>query len=184
MVAHATTQVRAHSNHVSPVSPEKAAQSNESSPSLDDTVWRSFVNGENLGVNQRPLSCHFPLQLPDLIAAPEESSDFNSNTPGVSLKRAVVVTREGPDDRLFGLNIRKGVRRGHPVLLVEGSDFVPGDQLVSVNGAHIVDHDKDAVVKILSEMKENKVELMVRKLCLNNDNLESGNILVPKKEDN
>ena len=84
VVAHATTKVRPHSDHVSPVSPPNPVKkvsttsmtgkrssndvsSEASTPStLDDSVWRSMLSGENLGVNHRPLSTHFPLQLPGL----------------------------------------------------------------------------------------------------------------------
>ena len=92
VVARATTKVRPHSDHVSPVSPpnvmknsskcndvSKTTKSNDaanrtsdvsseaSTPStMDDSVWRSMLSGENLGVNHRPLSTHFPLQLPGL----------------------------------------------------------------------------------------------------------------------
>lgn len=135
--------------------------SNESTPSPDDALWRSFVNGENLGVYHRPLSSHFHMQLPDLISKKCITPDLRQNDS--DLKRTVVVSRHSSAEKLFGLVIRQGLKKGQPVLFVEGADFISGDQLLSVNSVYVADQDKDTVIKILEDIKDDDaVELLVR----------------------
>jgi hypothetical protein len=172
VVASATTKVRPHSDHVSPVSPEKSSKAAEpashrasvtsseaSTPSsLDDAVWRSMLSGESLGVNHRPLSTHFAL--------PAKSGD-RAATPSGDQLRSVTVTRSCSDDRLFGLCIHRAVKDGKPVLLVEAahaasSPFVPGDQLVAVDDAAVEDKDLDEVVRMLTNSTSQQVTVQVR----------------------
>ncbi len=135
--------------------------SNESTPSPDDAAWRSFVNGENLGVYHRPLSSHFHLQLPDLISKKSNSPDLDENDSDLTLKRKVLVTRQSSAEKLFGLVIRQGSKGGQPALFIDGDDFISGDQLISVNGVHLADQDKDTVMKILEDFKDDSVEIVV-----------------------
>ena len=128
-----------------------------------------MLSGENLGVNHRPLSTHFPLQLPDLItttttaAVAKESDDHLKN-----LVRDVTVTRESSDDKLFGLFIRRATKKGNPVLIVESGHvestcqvFVPGDQLIAINGVNVELQDREEAVKVLTDIDGNEVTLQV-----------------------
>ena len=128
-----------------------------------------MLSGENLGVNHRPLSTHFPLQLPDLItttttaAATKESDDHLKN-----LVRDVTVTREGSDDKLFGLFIRRATKKGNPVLIGESGHvestcqvFVPGDQMIAINGVNVEHQDREEAVKVLTDIGGNEVTLQV-----------------------
>ena len=129
-----------------------------------------MLSGENLGVNHRPLSTHFPLQLPDLItttttttAAAKESDDHLKN-----LVRDVTVTRESSDDKLFGLFIRRATKKGNPVLIVESGHvestcqvFVPGDQLIAIDGVNVEHQDREEAVKVLTDIGGNEVTLQV-----------------------
>ena len=178
VLAHATTKVRPHSDHVSPVnaSPEKTLKSHktsstktsvtssEASTPLDDSVWRSMLSGENLGVNHRPLSSHFSLQLPDLIPSKEDESDASRDDS----VRSVTLTKAGSDDKHFGLLVRRGVKNGKPVLFVESASvqdplFVPGDQLVAVHDVDVEEKDRDEVIQIFNECAENQITLTVRR---------------------
>ena len=184
VLAHATTKVRAHDDHVSPVNatPEKVAKlpkassskisvpsSEASTPSsmstMDDAVWRLMLSGENLGVNHRPLSTNFHLQLPDLI--PTLKADESSDARRDVLKRRVTVTRPSDDDPLFGLLIRRSTKLGSPVLLVDSGSaedrlFVPGDRLIAVGDVDVEDKDRDEVVEILKGCTETQISVTVR----------------------
>ena len=135
-----------------------------------------MVSGENLGVNHRPLSTHFPLQLPDLISTTltsqkaKEESD-NDEVKCDVLVRHVTVTRKSSDDILFGLVIRRSTKNGNPILVVESGNavlsddpvFVPGDQLIAVDDVFVEDKDREEVVKILTESDKNVVTVQVRR---------------------
>lgn len=127
-------------------------------------MWRSMLSGENLGVNHRPLSSHFSLQLPDLIPSKEDESDASRD----DLVRSVTLTKAGSDDKLFGLLVRRGVKNGKPVLFVESASvqdplFVPGDQLVAVHDVDVEEKDRDEVIQIFNECAENQITLTVRR---------------------
>ncbi len=130
-----------------------------------------MLSGENLGVNHRPLSTNFHLQLPDLIPTKkigegaEAKCDADVNRD--ALLRHVTVTRSGSDDKLFGLLIRRATKNGKPVLLVDDSPgsgkeplLVPGDQLVAVGDIDVEEKDREEVVEFLTAA-ENQISLTV-----------------------
>ena len=127
-----------------------------------------MLSGENLGVNHRPLSTHFPLQLPDLIATTATTANQTKENDDNLLVRDVVVTRLSSDDKLFGLFIRRATKKGNPILIVESGHvestcqmFVPGDQLIAINGVDVQNQDREEVAKILSDIAENDVTIQV-----------------------
>ena len=134
-----------------------------------------MVSGENLGVNHRPLSTHFPLQLPDLISTTltsQKAKEESDNEVNCDVHvRSVTVTRKSSDDILFGLVIRRSTKNGNPILVVEsGNDvlgddpvFVPGDQLIAVDDVFVEDKDREEVVKIFTESDKNVVTVQVRR---------------------
>merc|ERR1712223_1102381 len=63
-MAQATVKVRVHSDHVSPVSPKLPL-----SP-----IQASALNGESVGIKQRPLSSLFPMHLPNLVQNGDEET--------------------------------------------------------------------------------------------------------------
>ena len=127
-----------------------------------------MLSGENLGVNHRPLSNHFHLQLPDLITTTTTAAAKESDDHLKVLVRDVIVTRESSDDKLFGLFIRRATKKGNPVLIVESAHventcqvFVPGDQLITINGVNVEHEDREEAVKVLTDFDENEVTLQV-----------------------
>lgn len=133
-----------------------------------------MVSGENLGVNHRPLSTHFPLQLPDLISTTFTSQKTKEDESDSEVKcdvlvRHVTVTRKSSDDHMFGLLIRRSTKNGNPILVVESATlgvdpvFVSGDQLIAIDDVYVEDKDREEVVKILTESDKDVVTVQVRR---------------------
>jgi hypothetical protein len=125
-----------------------------------------MLSGENLGVNHRPLSTHFLIQLPDLITTALPAANITKDHD--VLVRDVKVRRESSDDKLFSLFIRRSTKKGNPILIVESGHventcqvFVPGDQLIAINGVNVENEDREEAVKILNDIAENEVTLQV-----------------------
>ena len=132
-VAAPTIRVRAHSNHVSPVTPPELKHM------MLSPIKTSALNGENTGVRSRPLSTSFTLQLPDInlneIEALRETSIEKVNLQITRVKNSWVIEDE--------------------------IGFEPGDKLIAVNGTNVEDMDKENVTKVMKANAGNGTELIL-----------------------
>ena len=171
-------RVRAHADHVSPVSPVKTTMARTVS-SVSAGEIKAFVNGESIGMNQRPLSTDFTIHLPSVRG---QNGDGSEDEKEIVLKRTGETSSGGFAD--FGIGVKKvtlnrtGGRRveGESVLAVEqtvtsGSsvdlDLCPGDYLVEVNGDKVpVNSDRESVVQAVKELVGTGVEELKIKVRL------------------
>lgn len=117
-VAAPTIKVRAHSNHVSPVTPPELKNL------MMSPIKVSALNGEMTGTKMRPLSCHFSMVLPEIsIQDPEELRETS-------------------------VEILHHLKRSKNAWIIEDSGFQPGDKLIAVNGTNVEDMDKENVFKL------------------------------------
>ena len=138
------TKVRLHTDHISPVSPDKAGgftRSGRRPVSLVEPEFsKDVLTGECVG-RTRPLSAHFPLQMPRLI-----------NDQQVVRGHEICLEKVNES---FGIDVRKFNVLGKSVLLVEPVigekvvNLMPGDILVSVNGTSVEGLDREAVMKLI-----------------------------------
>ena len=136
-IAPATVKVRVHSNHVSPVTPPENLKVMQQSP-----IKAKDLNGESVGVKQRPLSCEFPLHLPKVLCDAENEA-----------VREITVDLVAPGD--YGFSVRS-CQQSSPAkkksLIIESelfAKFAPGDQLVAVNGTNVQELDRDQIHKLI-----------------------------------
>ena len=176
-LASVTTKVRRHSNHISPVSPDKHGNFVRSdkrpvSFSEHDCVFNEdCLKGESVGKNHgRPLSCHYPLHMPGLIKDVVDGKENNV----VSGIREITVYKNPESRADFGFDLRKFISGGKNVLLIEPIErsceneimIMPGDQLVSVNDIKVQDMDREQVMKILRSSTEDALNIKVIECCL------------------
>ena len=184
-----TVRVRAHADHVSPVSPpQKPLRSalglppkrpSSTTKPLSHSELKSLICGESLGVNQRPLSSDFTLHLPGirsgLDSGPDSDLSPDSSEPA-SPNRDVVVQRvPGRED--FGILLKRitlsragggavGLGENSDVYLVEcelKDVFMAGDQLLAVNGVTLKEGiSKDEVMDMIRNTRGEAVILKVR----------------------
>ena len=160
-----TTKIRRHSNHVSPVSPDKQGNfvRSENRPvsysEADGVPFNEDVlKGESVGRNHgRPLSYHYPLHMPGLK---EDESD------GIPAAFHEFTFARDSDSKDFGFDLRKFSVQGNSVLLIEPKaksevKIMPGDQLVSVNDVNVQSMDREQVMKILRASAENVLNVKV-----------------------
>ena len=87
-----------------------------------------------MGIKQRPLSSLFPMHLPNLVQNGDEET-----------LREITIEILSPEE----LKIKQSFVKNKSILLIESSGFVPGDQLVAVNGTNVQDLDRDEVQKLI-----------------------------------
>ena len=87
-----------------------------------------------MGIKQRPLSALFPMHLPNLVQNGDEET-----------LREITIEILSPEE----LKIKQSFVKNKSILLIESSGFVPGDQLVAVNGTNVQDLDRDEVQKLI-----------------------------------
>ena len=87
-----------------------------------------------MGIKQRPLSSLFPMHLPNLVQNGDEET-----------LREITIEILSPEE----LNIKQSFVKNKSILLIESSGFVPGDQLVAVNGTNVQNLDRDEVQKLI-----------------------------------
>ena len=88
-----------------------------------------------MGIKQRPLSALFPMHLPNLVQNGDEET-----------LREITIEILSPEE----LKIKQSFVKNKSILLIESSPgFVPGDQLVAVNGTNVQDLDRDEVQKLI-----------------------------------
>ncbi len=171
----ATFRVRAHRDHVSPVSPPKRNQK-QRLPVMSPGELKALVTGEGLGANQRPLSSEFEVHLPG--AAAEEGED-GGGRGGFQLERELCFQRvEMGDQRRakagdYGLAVRKGVLktsgsgREKEVVLVEAKErkMMPGGEvLLEVNGTSVSGMSREEVERALEETAGQQIVVKVRRV--------------------
>lgn len=116
-----TIKVRAHSNHVSPVTPPELKNM------MLSPIKVSALNGEMTGTKMRPLSCGFAMNLPKIEDFCEDA--LNLRETSVEQVNNIVRFKES--------------------WMIEDPGFEPGDKLVAVNGTNVEDMDKENVLKLL-----------------------------------
>ena len=108
-----------------------------------------------MGIKQRPLSSLFPMHLPNLVQNGDEET-----------LREITIEILSPEE----LKIKQSFVKNKSILLIESSGFVPGDQLVAVNGTNVQDLDRDEVQKLiktaLTTAGNQSISLKVRFLSL------------------
>ena len=108
-----------------------------------------------MGIKQRPLSSLFPMHLPNLVQNGDEET-----------LREITIEILSPEE----LKIKQSFVKNKSILLIESSGFVPGDQLVAVNGTNVQDLDRDEVQKLiktaLTTTGNQSISLKVRFLSL------------------
>ena len=108
-----------------------------------------------MGIKQRPLSSLFPMHLPNLVQNGDEET-----------LREITIEILSPEE----LKIKQSFVKNKSILLIESSGFVPGDQLVAVNGTNVQDLDRDEVQKLiktaLTTTGNQNISLKVRFLSL------------------
>ena len=118
-------------------------------------IQASALNGESVGIKQRPLSSLFPMHLPNLVQNGDEET-----------LREITIEILSPEE----LKIKQSFVKNKSILLIESSGFVPGDQLVAVNGTNVQDLDRDEVQKLiktaLTTTGNQSISLKVRFLSL------------------
>ena len=118
-------------------------------------IQASALNGESVGIKQRPLSSLFPMHLPNLVQNGDEET-----------LREITIEILSPEE----LKIKQSFVKNKLILLIESSGFVPGDQLVAVNGTNVQDLDRDEVQKLiktaLTTTGNQSISLKVRFLSL------------------
>ena len=87
-----------------------------------------------MGIKQRPLSALFPMHLPNLVQNGDEET-----------LREITIEILSPEE----LKIKQSFVKNKSILLIESSGFVPGDQLVAVNGTNVQNLDRDEVQKLI-----------------------------------
>ena len=99
-------------------------------------IEASALNGESVGIKQRPLSDVFPMHLPNLVQNGDEEA-----------VREITIDILSPEE----MKIKQSFVKNKSILLIEESpgQFVPGDQMVAVNGTNVQDLDRDEVQKII-----------------------------------
>ena len=100
-------------------------------------IQASALNGESVGIKQRPLSDLFPMHLPNLVQNGDEEA-----------VREITIDILSPDE----MKIKQSFVKNKSILLIEESpagQFVPGDQMVAVNGTNVQDLDRDEVQKLI-----------------------------------
>ena len=134
-IAQHTVKIRVHSNHVSPVTPPENLRMMQQSP-----IKAKDLNGESVGVKQRPLSCEFPLHLPTVALDAENEA-----------VREITVDLVAPGD--YGFTVRHSEAAKKKSLIIESerwqAKFAPGDQLVAVNGTNVQELDRDQIQKLI-----------------------------------
>ena len=132
-IAQHTVKVRVHSNHVSPVTPPETLRMMQQSP-----IKAKDLNGESVGVKQRPLSCEFPLHLPSVSLDAENEA-----------VREISVDLVAPGD--YGFILREHAKKKSLIIESElwQDKFAPGDQLVAVNGTNVQELDREQIQKLV-----------------------------------
>jgi hypothetical protein len=184
------TKVRAHKDHVSPVSPTKVSMlhlgasdapkrpSSMTKP-MSSAELRLLVSGESVGVNLRPLSSDFSIELPGEKEVGEELVKV------VTLDKRVGrgSVAKGAEGGSFGVGLSTGhlkrTGRGkklagseEQVVLVEsesigkgvGAGLIPGDRLLEVNGVKCVGMKLETVAEIVRKVEESGEEKMTLKV--------------------
>lgn len=164
----ATTRVRAHKDHVSPVSPKKLSLVPPPKP-MTKSELMDLTSGEAIGINQRPLSSEFDIKFP---------SAADGDGGGGPLVREISV--QIPENGDFGFRLsrhspgkageaKSGSGRGEILLLdpttsgLRGSEeFCPGDQVLEVEGIAVLGKSKEEVMNIIREKKGQELKLKAR----------------------
>ena len=184
----ATTKVRAHKDHVSPVSPAKhfadaasggvpPKRPSSMTKPMSSAELRSLVGGEAVGINLRPLSSDFSIQLPGDCADRDVDEEW---VKVVTLeKRRDPSGRKGCEGDSYGVElvsravsrVGRGVKRDEEVVLVESQDsgvaglISGGDQVIEVNGESCVGKSLAEVtdmVRRVEQAGDAKLTLKVR----------------------
>ncbi len=123
-----TIKVRAHSNHVSPVTPPELKHL------MLSPMKSSSLNGEMIGTKTRPLSCSFNVNLPPIIVNEDEEKLRETSVDTVNLI----------------------IQRSKNAWMIEDEQgFEPGDRLIAVNGTNVEDMDRENINRLIKGVAGN-----------------------------